>query len=348
MTQARQKLKHTAFIALNERLLCSLATLLPEPRWRGLRLVAADSTTLRLPPWPENRDEFGVQSDASGQPYVLARALGLYATASRLMLHTVLGRYDDGERALLVKLLPQLDENDLLIIDRGFPAVWLFAGLQQLKRHFLARMDGTQWPEIKAFLRSGQTETVLTRQVSDHARRKAKAAGFELAATTFTVRLIKVVLPSGQIEVLATSLLDDMAYPATDFASLYHERWGLEEAFKLIKHRLNVEQFTGELPESIRQDFHAKIFAANLAQALARSAHETLPEEKAKRYFPNVTHILFTLRARLFCWLIQRVTPDQVLTLIELYARTLELKRPGRSAPRPTSRLPPCQNSCRL
>ena len=292
LSQARQKLKHTAFIALNERLLCSLATLLPEPRWRGLRLLAADSTTVRLPPWPENQDEFGVQSDTSGQPYVLARGLGLYATAPRLMLHAVLGRYDDGERALLVRLLPQLDENDLLIVDRGFPAVWLFAGLQQLQRHFLARMDGTQWPEVKALLRSSQTETVFTRKVSDHARRKAKAAGFELAATTLTVRLIKVVLPSGQIEVLATSLLDDMAYPASDFASLYHERWGLEEAFKLIKHRLNVEQFTGELPESIRQDFHAKIFTANLAQALARSAYETLPDGSSSPFLGNLLIIM--------------------------------------------------------
>ncbi|MGY6214397.1 transposase domain-containing protein [Methylolobus aquaticus] len=51
LSQARQKLKATVFEALNERLLCSLAALQPEPRWQGLRLVATDSTTLRLPNW---------------------------------------------------------------------------------------------------------------------------------------------------------------------------------------------------------------------------------------------------------------------------------------------------------
>ena len=123
LSQARQKLKATAFEALNERLLCSLAALLPEPRWRGLRLVAVDSTTLRLPPWLENPHEFGVQLDSGGQPYVLARALGLFATTSRLMLKATLAPFASSERVLLASLLPHRAGDDLLIMDRGFPAI---------------------------------------------------------------------------------------------------------------------------------------------------------------------------------------------------------------------------------
>jgi hypothetical protein len=36
---------------------------------------------------------------------VLARALGLFTTASKLMVKSAIGRYQDGERALLVQLL---------------------------------------------------------------------------------------------------------------------------------------------------------------------------------------------------------------------------------------------------
>lgn len=115
VSQARQKLKATAFEALNDSLVGLLDGLLPEPRWRGLRLVAADSTTLRVPPWLENQAEFGVQTDSSGQPYVLSRALGLFATASKLMVKTVVGRFDDAERALLAQLLPYLNHDDLLV-----------------------------------------------------------------------------------------------------------------------------------------------------------------------------------------------------------------------------------------
>ena len=341
LSQARKKVKASAFEALNQRLIELLSTLLPEPRWRGLRLVATDSTTLRVPPWLENQAEFGVQTDSAGKPYVLARALGLFATRSRLMLHSALDRFDRSERSLLVSVLRYLESTDLLIMDRGFPAIWLFVVLLQRGIPFLARIDGTQWPEVEAFARSGQAELIVHCPVTARARNQAQAAGAELYLKTITFRLIRVVLPNGRIEILATSLTDAIAFPAAEFAELYHERWGIEESYKVLKHRLYVEQFSGELPESIRQDFHAKVFTANLAEALSRTAYESLPEAKAAHYRPNLSYILQTLRTRIFCWLIQRVSAEQILVLIELYAKTLERKRPDRSSPRPPHRINP-------
>ena len=125
------------------------------------------------------------------------------------------------------------------------------------------------------------------------------------------------------------------------FAELYHARWRIEEAFKALKHRLYLEQFTGELPKSIRRHILVKLFTTNFAKALARKAYDSLPPEKADRYFPNVTYILHSLKYRLFGWLIQHVPPEQVLKLIALYAKTLERKRPDRKAPRPNNHASP-------
>ena len=101
------------------------------------------------------------------------------------------------------------------------------------------------------------------------------------------------------------------AYPAPAFAELYHARWNIEEAFKVLKHRLYLEQFTGELPESIRQDVHAKIFTANLGRSPGarslrhiaggksgallsqRHLHPQLPENPAIRLgSSNVCHTI--------------------------------------------------------
>lgn len=341
VSQARRKLKATAFEALNDQLLSSLDTHWPEPRWRGFRLVAADATALRLPNNAENQAEFGVQTAPGGQPFVMARALGLYSTASRRMLKAVLAGYEAAERALLVPLLAQLDADDLLVLDRGFPAVWLFALCQQRQRHFLARIDGGQWPEVQAFADGNLSEHIVTRPLGRDSRRSARALGVEGLPEEIAFRLIRVRLPNGSEEILATSLLDNETYPAADFAALYHARWGIEEAFKVLKHRLLIEQFTGESPESIRQDFQAKIFTANLAEALAYSAHQSLPVEKAARYHPNLTYAIARLRLRLFGWLIKRASPDDVLSILTLIGQTLERQRPGRSAPRPKSRYNP-------
>jgi len=47
-----------------------------------------------------------------------------------------------------------------------------------------------------------------------------------LATDPIPLRLIRVKLKSGEIEVLATLLLEEQTYPSTWFKHLYHLRWG--------------------------------------------------------------------------------------------------------------------------
>lgn len=284
LSQARQKLKATAFVELNQRLLGLAEAPWPSPRWRGLRLVACDATTLRLPDNPKTRAEFGLRHDRHGLPFVMARAPGLYDTASGRMLKAEIGDYHAAERTLLAGLLPGLGPDGLLVLGRGYPALWLFALIRLLGRPFLARIDGAQWPGVQAFTASGLAELVVTRPLGRDARHRARKQGLEPAAEDISFRLVRVALPSGQEEILATSLLAAALYPAAEFAALYHQRWGIGEAFKVLKHRLNVGQFSGELPESVRQDSHAKVFTANLAHIMAGTGTGTLPEAKRGRY----------------------------------------------------------------
>lgn len=179
VSQARQKLKASAFEALNAQLLKALDHHWPERRWQGLRLVAADATTRRLPNTAENQTEFGVQTDPAGQTYVAARVLGLYSTVSGRLLKTVLAGYRTAERALLIPLLAQLNTDDRVILDRGYPAAWLFAVFGQQSRHFLARIDGAPWPEVNAFAQSDAVEQIVTRPVTSDSQRSARALGIE-------------------------------------------------------------------------------------------------------------------------------------------------------------------------
>jgi hypothetical protein len=340
LSQARRKLKSSAFTALNERLLSSRAKHLSEPIWNGFRLVAGDSTTLRVPPNSENRDKFGVQHDQSGHPYVLARVFGLYATASKLMLKALVTPYKDDERSLLVKALPSLSDTDLLLLDRGFPAVWLFALLKQLAIPFLMRIDQTGWKMVESFVRSGKTDGIFTWKISQATQKRALEQGYTLTSGTVSVRLIRVILSNGRIEVLATSLEDSTKYPVSEFAELYHQRWQIEEVFKVLKHRLMVEQFSGESPECIHQDVQAKLLVANIAATMAYSAQESLPEQKRKRYQVNFTYAISIIKNHLSIWLTIQTCVRSIGTCLSLFARTLEMVRPGRSAPRPATKLP--------
>ena len=68
---------------------------------------------------------------------------------------------------------------------------------------------------------------------------------------------------------MGTSALDQQAYPYALFKELYHERWPVEEDYKVLKSRIEVENWSGESVLVIYQDFHAKIFTKNLAAIVA-------------------------------------------------------------------------------
>ena len=72
------------------------------------------------------------------------------------------------------------------------------------------------------------------------------------------VRFVSVILSTGEVEVLATSLMEE-SIQREDFQQLYFLRWGVETFFSLIKGRLNLENFTGKTLESVQQDFGQRL-----------------------------------------------------------------------------------------
>ncbi len=62
-----------------------------------------------------------------------------------------------------------------------------------------------------------------------------------------------------------TSLMDRDQFPYEVFKDLYHQRWFVEEDYKLMKSRLEVENFSGLSVEAIKQDVHAKVLTKNIA-----------------------------------------------------------------------------------
>jgi len=56
-----------------------------------------------------------------------------------------------------------------------------------------------------------------------------------------------------------TSLMDPEEFPASVFGDLYHQRWRVEETFKRLKHRLNLEHVTGLSQLAVMQDVAAKV-----------------------------------------------------------------------------------------
>ncbi len=232
-SKARSRLSANVFEPLNAELLrlvddCILA----QPLWQGLRVLAADASKVRL----TLLDQEGKRSIREATLFGLFRP-GIELFDS-LILHSALV----GERQMLFERLDRLGSQDMLVLDRGYPGAWLVAALLHRGIPFCMRCDSSStFATVTQFMRSGQAEAVVTLPPPH----RQDAIDYECPRQASTMRLIRQVTPAGKVRVLMTSLLDTGAYPAAVFSDLYHRRWRIEEAFKRLKHRLNLEHTSG-------------------------------------------------------------------------------------------------------
>lgn len=222
-SQARAKLKHTAFIALNQELLLPIFYAPPDddddikPQyWRGLCLIGIDGTAIVLPDTPELLTIFGGRSfkiadrHKPGQ-YITGKRPGALAVVSydllnHLAIDARLQTCASDEVQGALSMIADLRANDLIITDRGFASYQYMATCFQQGRQFLTRAPKSMYPELQALARkSPDHSAVQTIAMPYHKRAAMQAVGLP---ETITIRCILVVLPTGQEEVLFTSLVD--------------------------------------------------------------------------------------------------------------------------------------------
>lgn len=223
---ARSKLSLTAIPQLNDWLIERAEHYGFIPRWRGLRLVAADASTLH----------FGLRASHVRRAALADQILfGLFLPGAELMLAASLhGVGSCGERQMLFEHLDRLSNNDLLLLDRGYPASWLVAALNQRQLPFCLRVDNSGFACVRDFLRSGRTEAIVTLRAPN----LADASDYEVSRVPQKVRLVRNLASSGNVRVLMTNLFDTARFPASCFGELYHQRWNIEEAFKRLRQLL--------------------------------------------------------------------------------------------------------------
>ena len=152
------------------------------------------------------------------------------------------------------------------------------------------------------------------------------------------VRFVSLRLPSGELEVLATSLLDKGQYPTEEFLAVYHCRWGHETYHLMLKGRLELENFSGRTVEAVRQDVQAAVLLANLESVLSEPAQSALsqqstPETQARQI--NRANSYHALKDQVLDLLSGDIpAPTVIQKLLRLFRGSPVAVRPTRQVPR--------------
>lgn len=152
---------------------------------------------------------------------------------------------------MLANALDQLVPDDVLLLDRGYPAAWLIHMLNQRGIRFIMRCDTTSsgWRALREFMRGDLAEAVL--QLSTPKPRDP--AAWDYPAKAPAVRLVRNTATGASLRVLQTNP-PAVLVPAEAFGHRNHQRRRIEEAFKSPKHRLHLEAVSGLVPHALLED----------------------------------------------------------------------------------------------
>ena len=270
-SRARAKLRHSAFIELNA--MCVLPAVYDDgdcDTYKGMRVLAIDGSKIMLPHNASTNSYFGVFDSTSpvvSNTYCMGLASVLYDVLNGVCIDAVLANGHKAEADLAIESLKLTNNDDLVIYDRGYCSFRMLDAATKAKGNFVVRCHRRSFGETRdMFAGEGEDDVIVTINPGY----KHLHQGLD---EPITVRFVRVVLDTGEIEVLATSLLDRDKHPSKNFKDLYWKRWGVETFYSVLKSRLDIENFTGLSAESVLQDFHASVFLTGLEAVFTRDTN---------------------------------------------------------------------------
>ena len=367
MSKARQKISPSVYEALNERFIKEIYEDKEEVKlYHGLRILGIDGTILEFPNMGILKDKkqteeiktiYGKRSNQEGELGVVSRTSVLYDLENNIVLDGILGSHDSSERAMASEHIKRLkaykkshkeEYNDLLIFDRGYPSLGLMSYMNEEKIDYLMRISSATFREVIAFKESNENDAILEINITRKRRyditRREKYPPLRQYkeklknGDTVKVRVIKVVLDTGEIEVLITSLLDAKAYPSSLFKELYFKRWGIELEYNILKNIFKIENFTGLTQIAINQDFFATLFTSNICSLIMDAIMEdevTLYNQTKERkylYQLNQSFSIGCMKNNLVSMLLKNSRVEKIYEMIqdEIMDNLLPIK-PNRS-----------------
>ena len=292
-------------------------------RYKGYRVLAIDGSELRLNKTKENKDIFVPQS-RSAENKTNARISLLYDVISNYVIDAQIGSIGISERDYAIKNLAHFssicDEKDIVIFDRGYPSRDMIATLSEMGCKYLMRLQDSCFKGVKENSSNDFLITVSTK------------------TNIYSVRVVRVLLKSGEVETLITNLSED-EFSANDFLGLYFLRWGIETIYDTLKNKLLIEKFAGRASTAVLQEYYATMFVLNGIAAMSATVNRKLLSSKADckyQYRANVNLMIGYFKYRLSAMLLFAEKSLDICRQLIL----LCLKQPvpiikGRSAPRP-------------
>ena len=227
-------------------------------RYKGYRIFAVDGSELRIEK-NKSTEKYFIQRANSAENKTSARISVLYDVISDFVLDAQIGSLETDEREMAVRNIIYFsrffNSKDIVIFDRGYPSRKMISFMTEMNGKYLMRLQGSCF----------------------------RGVDFRITIThndkTYSVRIVRVVLKSGEVETLITNLSEN-ELDTDKFRELYFLRWGIETAFDILKNKFLIEKFSGKSLVAIFQEYYSIMFLMNCMSAMKLTVDRKLKKSK--------------------------------------------------------------------
>lgn len=285
ITQARARLGEEPLRLLFDRIAVPMARPGTRGAWLGpWRMMAIDGVQLEVPDTPLNTGAFGKNSykgAVAGFPQ--ARVVGLGECGTHAIVAAQIGSLSVGERELADGLLDKLGRDMLLMADRGFYSLELWAAARETGADLLWRVSASVDLPVLDILEDGSYRSVLADVTArQRYRRQVRSGRLGAVLDGIPVRVIEYEITdrsgSGEIFCLITSILEPGQASALELAAAYHQRWEFELSLAEIEtyQRGPGRTLRSKSPEMARQEIWALLITHYAIRDLMRRAADDI------------------------------------------------------------------------
>ena len=173
-------------------------------RWKGFRLLAVDGSIINLINRKDVINYFGTQDNQHSKT-PMARVLQVYDVLNDITVISKIEPLNQSETAIISSQIEQLFSDSLTIFDRGFPSYQFMYLMMNTEtpRHFVIRCKTSFNKEVEQLTRSRKNSKIVELKPTLSAIEGLRKKGFIITReTTIKIRMVKIKLSSGEIEIL--------------------------------------------------------------------------------------------------------------------------------------------------
>ena len=360
LSQQRDKLDISAF----QRIMYLFVNAFDDYKtWKGYHILACDGSDVNIA--YDEKDVDTKKQNGNNKPFSQLHINGLYDCINHVFWDTSIDTAaKTRECAALMEMIMKHNYpiNSIITADRGYEKYNLMACCIENNQKFLIRtkdinvyssiLSNLNLPDeefdlnVTKILTRTQITKILTRTQTNETKANKQKYTFISNKSEFnyfgtkefykmSLRVVRFKITDDTYECLVTNLTRD-EFDLTELKKMYHMRWDIETAFKVLKYIIGMISFHSKKRNFIQQEIYSAILLHCLTNIIADRIQIEQSDRRKHKYKVNISTAVTNMRL----WLRKLIGTAELMKRIKKYLAPVRPDRKYQRNMKPKSVVP--------